>query len=95
MGNTRIIIKLGTSTLTSGGPRISSPYIVNIARQISRLHEKGNQVILVSSGAIAAGREALNFPDLPKYIPSSWESSVPVRFHVIAKPWLSCLCAAL
>ncbi len=39
-------------------------------RQVSLLHSNGCQVILVSSGAIAAGREALNFPELPKFIPS-------------------------
>jgi glutamate 5-kinase len=70
MGNQRVIIKLGTSTLTAGSSRISAPHIVDIARQISSLHSMGYQVILVSSGAIAAGREALNFPELPKYIPS-------------------------
>ena len=29
----------------------------------------GCEVVLVSSGAIAAGREALGYPELPKYIP--------------------------
>ena len=70
MGNQRVIIKLGTTTLTAGSPRISSPHIVELARQVSSLHSSGYQVIMVSSGAIAAGREALNFPELPKYIPA-------------------------
>ena len=70
MAYQRIIIKLGTSTLTAGAPRISPPHLVDIARQVSQLHASGCQVILVSSGAIAAGKEALNFPDLPKFIPS-------------------------
>jgi glutamate 5-kinase len=70
MGYQRIIVKLGTSTLTAGTPRISPPHLVDIVRQVSYLHANGCQVILVSSGAIAAGREALNFPELPKFIPS-------------------------
>jgi glutamate 5-kinase len=66
----RIVVKMGTSTLTAGSPRISPPHLVDIARQVAQLHADGCQVILVSSGAIAAGKEALNFPDLPKFIPS-------------------------
>ncbi len=66
----RIVVKLGTSTLTAGTSRISQPHLVDIARQVAHLHQDGRQVVLVSSGAIAAGREALEFPELPKFIPS-------------------------
>jgi len=34
------------------------------------LHEQGCEVVLVSSGAMAAGRERLGFPKLPKEIPA-------------------------
>ena len=66
----RIIVKLGTSTLTSGTPHISLPSLADLARQVSQLHAGKCQVVLVSSGAIAAGKEALDFPELPKFIPS-------------------------
>ncbi len=66
----RIVIKLGTSTLTAGTPNLSLPRMVELARQISGLHSQAVQVVLASSGAIAAGNEALDFPDLPKFIPS-------------------------
>ncbi len=66
----RIIVKLGTSTLTAGTPHLSLPRLVELARQMARLHETGHEVILVSSGAIAAGRERLAFPQLPKDIPA-------------------------
>jgi glutamate 5-kinase len=65
----RIIIKLGTSTLTSGTPHLSSPRIIDLVRQMAELHNSGRDVILVTSGAIAAGREWLNFPQLSKDIP--------------------------
>jgi glutamate 5-kinase len=65
----RIIIKLGTSTLTAGTPNLSTPRIVDLVRQMSQLHEMGHELALVTSGAIAAGRERLNFPQLPKDIP--------------------------
>ena len=65
----RTVVKLGTSTLTRGTPCLSSPLVVDLARQIARLQGEGEEILLVSSGAIAAGRERLGFPDLPKDIP--------------------------
>jgi glutamate 5-kinase len=44
--------------------------MVEIVRQIAHLHEQGCQMLVVSSGAIAAGRERLQFPQLPKEIPA-------------------------
>jgi glutamate 5-kinase len=64
----RIVVKLGTSTLTKGTPHLFPPLIIELTRQITQLQSNGNQVILVSSGAIAAGREQLGFPQLPKEI---------------------------
>jgi glutamate 5-kinase len=66
----RLIIKLGSSTLTAGTPRLSPPRFVEIARQVAQLAKSGYEVILVSSGAMAAGRERLNYPQLPKAIPA-------------------------
>jgi glutamate 5-kinase len=65
----RIVIKLGTSTLTNGTAHLSPPLIIELARQVSLLQADGQQIVLVSSGAIASGRERLNFPQLPKDIP--------------------------
>lgn len=62
--NKLIVIKLGTSVLTGGTQRISRRRMLEIIRQAAALHEAGHQVVVVSSGAIAAGREALNHPDL-------------------------------
>src|SRR5512135_3488438 len=66
----RIVIKLGTSTLTNGTTHIAPPFLIDLARQIARLQADGHQVVLVSSGAMAAGREKLNFPQLPKDMPA-------------------------
>jgi glutamate 5-kinase len=65
----RIIVKLGTSTLTGGSPYLSHPHLVDLVRQMAQLHSSDSQVALVSSGAVAAGKEALNFPELPRFIP--------------------------
>jgi glutamate 5-kinase len=66
----RLVIKLGTSTLTAGTTQLSLPRMVELVRQMAQLHMAGNEVILVTSGAIAAGRERLAFRQLPKDIPA-------------------------
>lgn len=65
----RIVVKIGTSTLTDGSKKINLPNITGLAQQIAALIAEGNQVAFVSSGAIAAGRESLGYPELPKTIP--------------------------
>lgn len=65
----RIVIKVGTSTLTGGSKNLNLPRITALAQQISTLMDQGRQVVLVSSGAIAVGRERLGYPELPKSIP--------------------------
>src|SRR5450432_3080376 len=66
----RIVIKLGTSVLTAGTGGLSRPHILTIVQQAAQLVEAGHLVVIVSSGAIAAGREALNFPDLDRSVPA-------------------------
>lgn len=59
----RIVIKIGSSSLThavSGGLNLLK--IEKLVRVISDLRGQGKDVVLVSSGAIAAGRQALNHP---------------------------------
>jgi glutamate 5-kinase len=50
----RVVVKIGTNTLSKDG-RIDIDYIADIAAQIKRLHDKGLEVLLVSSGAIGMG----------------------------------------
>lgn len=66
----RIVVKVGTSTLTGGSKNLFAPRLVDLARQVTALRGLGWQVALVSSGAIAAGREALGFPSLPRRLPA-------------------------
>lgn len=66
----RIVLKLGTSTLTAGTNQISPPSLIDIVRQVQVLQKAGHRVVVVSSGAAAAGRAKLGFPTLPKDIPA-------------------------
>lgn len=59
----RIVVKLGTSVLTDGTPALNRPKMVDIARQCALLHAEGIEIVICSSGAIAAGRETLTHHD--------------------------------
>ena len=51
----RLVVKVGTSTLTRANGSINLRSVDHLARVLSDLHGQGHQVILVSSGAIAMG----------------------------------------
>jgi len=59
-----IVIKLGTSVLTSGTAKLDRAHMVEIVRQCAVLHKQGHHIIVVTSGAIAAGKEHLNMPNI-------------------------------
>ena len=58
----RAVLKLGSSVLSGGTDRLHRPRMVDLIRQIAALRMAGHEVVLVSSGAVLAGWEALNFP---------------------------------
>lgn len=64
----RIVIKIGSSLLTNNGKGIDNKEIARWAEQIAHLHQRGQQVILVSSGAIAEGMARLGWTKRPKLV---------------------------
>lgn len=62
----RIIIKVGTSSITHKNGNLNFKQIDGLARIISDLTNSGKQVALVSSGAITAGVSRLNLAERPK-----------------------------
>ncbi len=66
----RIVVKLGTSVLTNSTPRLNRQRMLEIIQQVAKLHQQGHEVIIVSSGAQAAGSERLNYPDLERSLPA-------------------------
>lgn len=54
---------MGTNLLTSGTGRLDADRLTSLIGQIAQLHQEGRETIVVSSGAIAAGREKLRFDD--------------------------------
>ena len=55
----RIVVKVGTSLLTGGTDELDLDMVGNVVSQIATLSISGMQIILVSSGAVAAGRGVL------------------------------------
>lgn len=58
----RIVVKVGSAVLTDE-QGINGDVIVNIAKELSFLKNSGREVILVSSGAVAAGKRKITIPD--------------------------------
>ena len=65
-----IVVKLGTSVLTGGTLEINKARMVDLVRQCAELKNQGHRIVIVSSGAIAAGREHLGYPALPNSMAS-------------------------
>lgn len=61
----RVIVKIGTSSLTDDRGVISRDMIASVCRQVASLRGDGYDVVLVSSGAVAAGVAALDLPSRP------------------------------
>lgn len=65
----KLIIKIGTSTLTAGTNRISFAVIESLARQIVEL-KKEFDIVIVSSGAIATARQFVEIKGFNKKVDS-------------------------
>lgn len=61
----RIVIKVGTSSLTYETGKLNIKKIESIVRVVSDLRNRGIEVVLVSSGAVGAGVGKLNLPEKP------------------------------
>ncbi|HCB27460.1 MAG TPA: gamma-glutamyl kinase, partial [Enterococcus sp.] len=65
----RIVIKVGTSTLIYPNGTINLAAIDQLAFVLSDLHNRGKEVVLVSSGAVGVGMHKMNRSTRPATIP--------------------------
>ena len=65
-----LVVKIGSSTLTTSESEIDYAYLNDIAKQIARVRAAGWSPIVVTSAAIACGLEALGIAKRPSDMPS-------------------------
>jgi len=65
----RIVAKFGTRLLTGGSERLDRKVMSSLVGQLAQLHKEGLEVIIVSSGAIASGRQKLGLTKEVKGVP--------------------------
>ena len=61
----RVVLKLGTRVVTHPDGRVALPRIFSVVETAARLRAEGRQVLIVSSGAVGLGVEALGFTRMP------------------------------
>lgn len=61
----RVVVKVGTSILTTDTNRLDTSYIEELVEEIASLRRNGREVALVTSGAIAAGMKSLGLKKRP------------------------------
>ncbi|WP_096084806.1 glutamate 5-kinase [Agaribacterium haliotis] len=64
----RWVVKIGSALLTNDGKGLDSSAITEWVRQVAALTKRGYEVVIVSSGAVAAGMTRLGFDTRPKTI---------------------------
>lgn len=78
----RIVVKIGSSSLTKNGT-IRDEIFTDLARQISALKAQGREVVLVSSGAVAAGSRALGWESAGDSIREKQAAAAVGQIHLM------------
>ena len=65
----RIVVKVGSSTITHANGKCDFSRIDKLARELSDWQNQDKEMILVTSGAVAVGVDRLGLPGKPKTIP--------------------------
>lgn len=66
----RAVVKVGSSSLRGVDGRLDTAQVANLAAQICAARQHGTQVVLVSSGAVAAGMGLLGMTRRPQDVPT-------------------------
>lgn len=82
----RIVIKVGSSTITRGGPMPSEKFMDEVAGQIHSLMEAHKDVLIVSSGAVAIGLQAMNARPKPNEVPIK-QAAASVGQSILMQKW--------
>jgi len=58
-----IVIKIGSAVLTNPDKSLNDKILIHLVEQIAKLHKEGHHVLMVTSGAVASGRNICDFSD--------------------------------
>lgn len=87
----RIVIKVGSALLVdSARGRLKHGWLAALAEDIGDLHQRGADVLVVSSGAIALGRTVLGLPAGPLKLEDS-QAAAAVGQIALARHWAEAL----
>jgi len=82
----RIVIKVGTSSITRGGSSTSKEFMDSVARQVKILKDEGKEVLIVTSGAIGIGLKTMKVKPNPNDIPIKQAAS-SVGQSILMQKW--------
>ncbi len=80
----RVVVKLGTALLSGAVDQLDLPTLEDLVRQIVVLRDRGVEVVVVTSGAVAAGRQALEERDASIANLDNPEERTPLLRQVLA-----------
>lgn len=83
---TRVVVKIGSSSIMGSGYAVSRGFMDSVAEQVSRLRAEGKEVLIVSSGAIAIGLRSMGVKAKPKEIPIR-QAAASVGQSILMKEW--------
>lgn len=87
----RIVVKVGSALLVdSARGRLRHAWLAALAEDIAALHREGKDVLVVSSGAIALGRNILKLPKRPLKLEES-QAAAAVGQIALARNWSEAL----
>jgi glutamate 5-kinase len=79
----RIVVKVGTTTLTEGGRALSRSRIAALSEDLAMACRGGREAILVSSGAVVGGLECLGLKERPRSIPGKQAAAAVGQNHLM------------
>jgi len=82
----RIVIKVGTTTITKGSSTASKDMMDSIAKQVKMLKDEGKEILIVTSGAIGLGLKAMGVKPNPNDIPMKQAAS-SVGQNILMQKW--------
>jgi glutamate 5-kinase len=76
-------VKLGSSLVTAEGEGLNIPLLESMAQQVSVLMQEGREILLVSSGAVAAGIRKLRLKEVPRTVALKQAAAAVGQSHLM------------